>query len=297
MKLTAKELKDKLERSQELAAPCRLCPRACGVDRTAGQTGFCNAGMPTKVYSYRQYPGEEPPLSGTKGSGVIFFSNCTMRCAYCQNYRFSQKGEGYRTDPAALCKIIVSLKKSGCHNINLVTPTHYLPVILEAFLLAGESAHDIPIAYNTSGYESKEVLGLLNGLVDIYLADMRYGDNRLSRRYSSTNDYVEINRAAVSIMHDQVGTLTLDKSGVAKRGLIIRHLVLPGLLSNTDNILGYISQHLPKKTVISLMSQYIPIYKARTMPEISRAITPEEYEEACAMLEKYELTNGWLQEL
>lgn len=297
MRLTPDELKNKLERALELARSCRLCPRACGVDRIAGRVGFCRSAMPAKVYSYRQYPGEEPPVSGTKGSGVIFFSNCTMKCVYCQNYRFSQKGEGYRTDPAALCKIIVSLKKRGCHNINLVTPTQYLPAILEAFLLAKDTAHDIPIIYNTSGYESKEVLGLLSGLVDIFLTDMRYGDNRLSRLYSSTNDYVEINRAAVSAMYEQVGTLIFDKDGVAKRGLIIRHLVLPGLLSNTDSILGYISQHLPKGTFISLMSQYIPLYKARAMPEISRPITPEEYKEARAMLEKYRLTNGWLQEL
>jgi len=218
-----------------------------------------------------------------------------MKCVYCQNFKFSQLGAGYSIEQDTLCKIMLSLKKRGCHNINLVTPSHYLPIALESLLLAKDRSLDIPIVYNTSGYESKEVLELLNGVVDIYLADMRYNHNSLSRRYSMADDYVEVNRAAISMMHKQVGDLVLDKNGIAKEGLIIRHLVMPGLLSNTEGVLKYIADFLPKKTHISLMSQYLPLHKAKNYPEISRTITSEEYEAACTLLDRYNLRYGWVQ--
>ena len=295
MRIKKTELKNRIDKANRLMENCRLCPRKCGIERSKGKTGFCKAGHTVKIYSYRQYLGEEPPISGTKGSGVIFFTHCTMKCVYCQNFRFSQDGIGYEVEPEILCRIMLSLKKSGCHNINLVTPTHYLPLILESLLLAEERRLDIPIVYNTSGYESIEVLEILKGIVDVYLANMRYSNNKLSRIYSGTSDYVEINRGAIKTMRDQAGELEIDNDGIARRGLIIRHLVMPNLLSNTDGVLKYIASSVSKETYVSLMSQYLPLHKAREFPELSRALAQKEYMEASALLDKYGLANGWIQ--
>jgi putative pyruvate formate lyase activating enzyme len=297
MPISAKELEIRIEKAIGLSSGCRLCPRACGADRVNGARGFCGAGTVPKVYSYRQYMGEEPPISGTRGSGVIFFSHCTMRCVYCQNYRFSQLGEGYEANPACLSKMLLSLSDAGCHNINLVTSSHYLPGVLEALLRSRESVRHTPVVYNTSGYESEEALNLLDGIVDIYLADMRYADNGLSRDLSGSPDYVEVNRRAIDAMLRQVGSLSTDGEGIAKRGLIIRHLVMPGLLSNTEGVLRYISENLPSDTHVSLMSQYIPLYKAGGDPRIGRRLANDEHRTACGMLEKYHLEKGWVQEL
>ena len=297
MDISGIELKKKVSLANDLMARCSLCPRRCGAKRFEGKTGFCGAGSRLKIYSYRQYLGEEPPISGTAGSGVIFFSNCTMKCVYCQNYRFSQLGKGYFVSPRVLCDIMISLQKRGCHNINLVTPSHHLPGLLEALYLANESSLKIPIVYNSSGYESVEVLSLLDGVIDIYLANMRYSDNKLALVYSETADYVEINQKAIVSMHKQVGDLVATDSGIGKRGLIIRHLVLPNLLHNSEGVLKFISESLPKKTYISLMSQYLPLHKAKDHPELSRRITKKEYDTACAMLERYDLHYGWTQTL
>lgn len=297
MNITKDELKDRIKRVEELASPCRLCPRVCGIDRKGGDIGFCRTGSTAKIYSYRCFKGEEPPISGRDGSGVIFFSHCTMRCAYCQNSRFSQDGEGYAVDPERLSKIMIHLKDQGCHNINLVTPTHYLPTILAALYLSRESLQDLPVVYNTSGFESKETLDILDGIIDVYLADMRYGDNEAASRFSQTPGYVEVNRAAIHEMYSQVGRLSIASDGAARKGLIIRHLVMPNQLANTDTVLNYISSHISMDLHISLMSQYLPIHKAEKIPEISRPITQEEYDAACALLTKYNLTNGWTQSL
>lgn len=297
MKIKKTELKKRLERAQHILKSCKLCPRLCRIDRTKGEVGFCKAGRMAKVYSYRQYPGEEPPISAIRGSGVIFFSHCTMRCVYCQNSGFSQDGAGYTVDAEKLSKIMLSLKAGGCHNINLVTPTHYLPQILEALIIAKDGLQNTPIAYNTSGYESDDLLELLDGIVDIFIADMRYSENDLSHAYSMTDNYVEINRRAISRMHRQVGDLVLDGEGAAKSGLIIRHLVLPGLLNNTEDILKYISTKISKDTHISLMSQYMPLYKAKDFPELNRPITSEEYKAACRLMDDLGLKHGWFQNL
>ncbi len=297
MRINKMEFKKRIERARRLAVPCRLCPRQCGVDRAKGEKGFCKAPYQAKVYSYRQYLGEEPPISGTKGSGVIFFSHCTMRCIYCQNFRFSQKCAGYNVDAEILCRIMLSLKERGCHNINLVTPSHYIHAILESLLLAKERSLNIPIVYNTSGYESEETLKLLEGVVDIYLANVRYSEDEASQVYSDTRDYVEVNRRAVSMMQNQVGRLVINSDGIAERGLIIRHLVIPNLLSNTAGALKYIAKSISKETYVSLMAQYLPLHKAKKKPEISRVVTQDEYEAACKLLNKYKLTNGWIQEL
>lgn len=280
-----------------MASRCHLCPRRCGVNRLKGEVGFCRAGHLAKIYSYRQYLGEEPPISGSRGSGVVFFSHCTMSCVYCQNFRFSQLANGYTINSGKMGKIFLSLKKRGCHNINLVTPSHYLHEILESLHTYKEDLSNIPIVYNTSGYESEETLILLKDIVDVYLTDMRYSDNSISELYSKTKDYVENNKKAIEIMYKHVGELIIDDYGVAKRGLIIRHLVIPNHLKNTQKILKYIAGHISKNTYISLMSRYLPLHKAKGFQNISRSLTPEEYKKASAMLHKYGLENGWTQKL
>jgi len=297
MKINISELRERVEQASALASKCGLCPRNCGVDRAAGEAGFCNARYTPKIYSYRKFMGEEPPISGKNGSGVIFFSHCAMRCAYCQNYRFSQLGEGYDLPPEKLGKVMSGLLRDGCHNINLVTASHYLPAVLESLLIAAAEIPKITVVYNTSGYESQQALRILDGIVDIYLADMRYSDSALSKAYSAAADYVQVNRAAIKTMRKQVGGLVTNSNGAGKSGLIIRHLILPGQLANTDGALRYIARDLSTDTHVSLMSQYLPLYTAGLHPEIDRTISAEEYRAARDMLHAYGLVNGWTQEL
>jgi putative pyruvate formate lyase activating enzyme len=241
--------------------------------------------------------GEEPPLSGTKGSGTIFFTNCNLRCVYCQNYPISQLGNGAERTLGELACQMVWLQEQGCHNLNLVTPTHFMPQILKALGIAKERGFNLPIVYNTSGYESIEALQLLDGIVNIYLPDMRYADDAAALKYSSAPHYPEINRAAIKEMFRQVGNLVLDENGVAQRGLIIRHLVLPVGLSGTDGVMKFLAEEISKDVYISLMSQYFPAYRAQEFEEIDRRITPEEYDEAYEIMQKYGLENGWVQEI
>ncbi len=275
---------------------CTLCPRECAVNRNKGAEGFCRAGSKIEVSAAHLHFGEEPPISGTNGSGTIFFNHCNMRCVYCQNYQFSQLEDGKEFGSDRLADTMLSLQKQNAHNINLVTPTHYAAHIINAILPARRNGLDTPIVYNTSGYEKVETLKLLDGLVDIYLVDMRYGENRAAAEYSSAPDYVEINRAAVKEMHRQTGGLKLTKAGVAERGVIIRHLVLPGGLSGTESIFKFIAEELGKDTYISFMSQYYPAYKARDYSAISRRINKKEYDRALSLLYKYDLKNGWVQQ-
>jgi len=275
---------------------CAICPRSCKVNRLEGKTGFCKTARLPKVYSFMSHHGEEPPISGTKGSGTIFFSYCNMGCVYCQNYEFSQLGKGKEYEFAELAKIMLYLQESGCHNINLVTPTHVLPQILKSLEIAIEQGLKIPLVYNTSGYDSAEIIKLLEGIVDIYLADMRYADSQASQKFSLAPDYPQANQEAIIEMYRQVGTAEFDKAGLIRRGLIIRHLVLPNQASGTDKIMRFIAEDVSGDTYISLMSQYLPYYKASAYPEISRRLKNDEYEQAKKILEKYNLLNGWIQE-
>jgi len=275
---------------------CTICPRECGVDRTRGEGGFCRAGGKLEVYSAHLHFGEEPPISGTGGSGTIFFNHCNLRCVYCQNYRFSQLEDGKEFKIDELTDLMLSLEKKKAHNINLVTPTHYAIHIANAIIVARKKGLEIPVVYNSSGYEKLETLRLLNGLIDIYLVDMRYGDNHAATRYSSCPDYVEVNRLAVKEMYRQVGNLKLSNSEIAEKGLIIRHLILPNNISNTENIFKFISDFLGNDTYISLMSQYYPAHKASNYIEISRGINKTEYDEAVSLVYKYGLRKGWVQE-
>lgn len=297
MILSGIELHERIEQAYKLLEACRVCPRACGVNRLKDdKLGFCRSGLDPVVSSVSPHHGEEPPLSGTKGSGTIFFTNCNLRCVYCQNYPISQMGNGAERTVGELACQMTWLQEQGCHNLNLVTPTHFVPQILKALGIARERGFDLPIVYNTSGYESLETLRLLDGIIDVYLPDMRYNDNAVALKYSTAPHYVEINRAAIHEMYRQVGNLATDDEGIAKRGLIIRHLVLPGGLSGTEGVMKFLAEEISKDVYISLMSQYFPAYKTGEFPEINRRITEAEYDAAYESKMKYGLKNGWVQE-
>lgn len=275
---------------------CNLCPRLCSVNRLENKVGFCKTKELTKVYSSMAHHGEEPPISGSKGSGTIFFSYCNMSCVYCQNYEFSQLGKGIEQTINQLAERMLDLQNLGCHNINLVTPTHVLPQIILSLELAVAAGLKIPLVYNTSGYELAQTIELLDGVIDIYLADMRYADSRISQRLSNAVDYPQRNQAAIKEMYRQVKKAEFDDAGLMRRGLIIRHLVLPNQSAGTDSIMKFIAREISEDTHISLMSQYLPYYKASDYLEISRRLKAPEYLEAKKILEKYKLFNGWIQE-
>jgi len=275
---------------------CVICPRKCKVNRLENKIGFCKTGKLAKVYSFTCHHGEEPPISGTNGSGTIFFSHCNMGCVYCQNYEFSQLGQGREYTSEELAQIMLKLQSLSCHNINLVTPTHVLPQILKGLELAIKQGLKIPLVYNSSGYELAETIKLLDGIIDIYLPDMRYADKAVSQELSSAFDYPEYNQKAVKEMYRQVGEAEFDDAGLIKKGLIIRHLVLPNGASGTEKIMKFIAEEISEDTYISLMSQYLPYYKASGYPKICRRLKEEEYSQAKEILERYNLLNGWIQE-
>lgn len=276
---------------------CRLCPRACGVDRLAGQVGVCRMAADPVVASWNVHCGEEPPISGTRGSGTIFFSGCSGRCLFCQNYPISQLGMGQRVSVQRLAGMMLELQRRGCHNINLVTPTHFVPAILRAIATAAADGLRIPLVYNTSGYDSVDTLALLDGVVDIYLPDAKYADDAVATELSGFPGYVEKDRAALAEMRRQVGPrLLLDEEGVAYRGMAVRHMVLPHDLSQTAEVLAWMAAHLGREADVSLMAQYFPAHKATGRPDLGRKITWEEWDAALAALDAAGLENGWVQE-
>nr|MBC7244549.1 radical SAM protein [Chloroflexota bacterium] len=290
-------LKDRIEQAYEILSHCTLCPRDCGVNRLAGEKGYCQAGADPVVASWNAHPWEEPPISGTNGSGTIFFTYCTGRCMFCQNYPISQLGIGQQVTVQRLAEMMLELQARGCHNINLVTPTHFVPQILAALAIAAEGGLHLPLVYNSSGYEAVETLRLLDGIVDIYLPDAKYADNEIARRLSGFRGYVEANRTALKEMFRQVGPeLLLDENGMALRGMIIRHMVLPEGLAGTRQVLAWIACELSPSVHISLMSQYFPAHKAVGDPVLGRRITDEEYLEALAAFDELGLERGWRQE-
>jgi len=291
-----KKLAKAIETLSAMLASCEICPRRCKANRMKGASGFCKTGCAARVYNFMPHHGEEPPLSGKRGSGTIFFAGCTMACAYCQNFEFSQLKNGREVEEEELAGYMLTLQKQGCHNINLVSPTHVLPQILMALSLAIPRGLAIPLVYNTGGYELPEILKLLDGIVDIYLPDSRYGDAAFAARFSNAPDYVEHNQAALIEMHRQTGIPQFDGKGIILRGVIIRHLVLPHQVSGTERIMEFIAAKLSPESYISLMSQYLPCYKADQHKELSRRITYREYAAAQKIMEKYGLHNGWTQE-
>ncbi len=285
-----------IEALKKMLTRCCICPRKCGVNRMKDEEGFCKTGPKARVYSFMAHQGEEPAISGLKGSGTIFFARCNLACVYCQNYEFSQLGSAREVEAEDLAGFMLELEKMGCHNINLVTPTHVLPQILAALKLAVVKGLKIPLVYNTSGYELPGIIKLLDGIIDIYLPDMRYAEEDPAIKYSGAPDYPRYNQEAVKQMQRQVGVAQLDSDGIIKRGLIIRHLVLPDNICGTDKIMRFIAEELSSDTYISLMSQYLPYHKAGQFKEINRRLKLKEYQEAKGILEKYGLGNGWVQE-
>ena len=278
--LQSGELEKRVEDAYRLLSFCHVCAWHCKADRTVGREGVCHTGMKARVSSAGPHLGEENVLRGWRGSGTIFFSRCNLRCQFCQNSDISQYSTGREVEPAELASTMLSLQDLGCHNINFVSPSHVVPQILEALLIAAERGLRLPLVYNTGGYDSMEMLVLLDGIIDIYMPDMKYADNDIARKYSKVINYPEVNRNAVREMHRQVGDLQLDSSGIARRGLLIRHLVLPEGLAGTAEILRFIAEEISTNTYINIMDQYRPAYNAAKYPELTRPITREEYIEA-----------------
>ena len=271
---------------------CQLCPRMCGIDRLAGHEGFCRASSQLEIASYHPHFGEEKPLVGKGGSGTIFFANCGLRCVFCINYQISQQGMGHPRSIDDLAEMMLKLQEQGCHNINLVTPTHYSAHIVLAVDRAAAKGLRLPLVYNTCGWERLEILKKLDGVVDIYLPDFKYSDGKMAAKYSSAAEtYPEITKAALLEMHRQVGVAKPAKDGLMYKGLMIRHLVMPNNVGGTKRVIEWIAKNLPKDTYLNIMSQYRPMYKAFQYPKISRRITLKEYKEAVEWAKKAGLTN------
>jgi len=280
------------EQFSDIYYNCTLCPRNCRVNRHKNETGVCEAGIRVKVSSAHAHFGEEQPLVGRNGSGTIFFSHCSMLCSYCQNWDISHNGEGSLISDQDLAGLMLKLQKQGCHNINVVTPTHFLPNIIRGLLMAVEKGLQVPLVYNSSGYERLEILKMLDGIVDIYLPDCKYSDSKLAAIYSrGAADYPEKVRIALKEMFRQVGLLQSNKYNIAQRGLMIRHLVLPHELSGTRALVKFIVNELDPDIYVNIMAQYRPHYQAHQFPELSRGITTLEYTQALSWAQEYGLTN------
>jgi len=291
------ELSRRVQAAQRMLAQCRLCPRRCQVDRLSGKLGYCRAGARARVASWNRHRWEEPPISGSRGSGTIFFSGCTGRCLFCQNYPISQLGVGQDVDDERLASMMLELQRDGCHNINLVTPTHFVPQILAALELAIPRGFRLPLVYNSSGYEALEALQLLEGIVDIYLPDAKYADEKVARELSGFKRYVHANQIALVEMSRQVGPrLQLDADGLAIRGLIVRHLVLPGELAGSAEVARWLAANLSPEVHVSIMSQYFPAHRAIGHETLGRKVSAEEYKRAVEAFAAAGLTNGWQQE-
>jgi putative pyruvate formate lyase activating enzyme len=277
--LPAGVLSEKVREAEEILKECALCPRECRVDRTSGERGFCRTGDKPFVSSWGPHFGEERPLVGRFGSGTIFFGNCNLGCLFCQNYSISHLGEGAEISFEKLADIMLALQRGGCHNINFVTPTHQMPMILRAVEIASAGGLKVPLVYNCGGYESLHSIKLLEGVVDIYMPDFKYIDPEMSLKYSYAEDYPEAAKAAIKEMHRQVGDLIIDK-GIALRGLLVRHLVLPEGVAGTAGVVKFIAEEISKDTYINIMDQYHPCFKAFDNPPLNRRITEGEFREA-----------------
>jgi putative pyruvate formate lyase activating enzyme len=279
-------LEEKVEAALKLLHACKACPRACGANRWDNQTGVCQVGRRARVSSAFAHLGEEDCLRGWRGSGTIFFSSCNLRCVFCQNSEISQLGEGHDVTAQQLAAIMLRLQEAGCHNINLVTPTHVVPQILEALLVAVEGGLRLPLVYNTGAYDSLESIQLLDRVVDIYMPDFKLWDAQRSAKYLTARDYPEAARRAIKVMHEQVGALLADEDGLALRGVLVRHLVMPGMLDDTREIVRWLAANLSPDTYVNVMDQYHPAHKAETeaqYSEINRRITRREFERAIEM--------------
>ena len=276
------ELRRRATAGLERLSHCLVCPRDCGVDRMADKTAACKTGRYARVGSYFPHFGEEDCLRGWNGSGTIFFSMCNLRCVFCQNYDISQAGEGEETKPERLAEMMLELQAMGCHNINFVTPEHVVPQLLEALPLAVEGGLHLPLVYNTSAYDSMDSLGLMEGIVDIYMPDFKFWDERLSLRYLLAKDYAQAARRAIREMHRQVGALKFDERGLAKRGVLVRHLVMPGEIAGAGEIMRFLAREVSRDTYVNVMQQYYPAGRVNSekFEEINRGVTGNEFQAA-----------------
>ncbi len=290
------ELQNRIDRGYEILRKCRLCPRECKINREKGERGFCKAGIDLTVSSFHAHFGEEPPISGYRGSGTIFLTYCNLRCVFCQNYPISHLGNGNQISSSVLSQMMLNLQEKGCHNINLVTPTVFVPQILAGLLLAIQKGLNIPLVYNCSGYEKVETLKILEGIIDIYMPDIKYGGREEGRKYSSAPDYFQVAKKAVREMYRQVGDLRLDQKGIANKGLLVRHLVLPNNLAGTARVFSFLAKEISTTTYISTMNQYFPAYRAEKFEELKRRITGKEYKEALNTAMELGLEKGWQQD-
>lgn len=277
--LRSGELRRRVKAAYERLHACDLCGHACRVDRYE-RVGTCRTGTRALVTSYHPHPGEEDPLRGWRGSGTIFFAWCNLSCQFCQNYDISQLGQGREVEPEDLAVMMLALQDQGCHNINLVSPTHVTAPILAALLVAAQGGLRLPLVWNTGGYDSLATLELLDGAVDIYMPDMKYADEETARKYSGAERYPQVNRAAVKEMHRQVGDLVMDENGIALRGLFVRHLVLPKDLAGTPEIARFLAEEVSPDTYINVMDQYRPCYKANDLPPLDRRTSRAEFNRA-----------------
>jgi putative pyruvate formate lyase activating enzyme len=291
-----KAFAQRIKQIRDLSASCRLCPRECGVNRRSGQSGFCGQGPKARLARALPHFGEEPPLTGERGAGTVFFSGCALRCLYCQNHQISQEGLGEEVSAAELADLFLELQQQGCHNLDLVSPTPHWPAILEALVLAIPRGLRLPIIYNTHGYVSTELLRCLEGIVDIYLPDMKYGSDESARALSQVADYTRHNRAAIREMYRQVGPLQTNSEGIAVRGLLVRHLVLPEGLGGTAEVLQELLE-ISSRIPLSLMSQYRPLHRAAEHPLLCRPLTGDEYRRALGMAEQLGFEELFAQEL
>ncbi len=293
------ELERRARALEARLSACDICPRECGVNRLKGELGFCHSARRPIVSSVCAHHGEEPVLSGRRGSGAVFFGNCNMRCVYCQNYQISQDDKAqkrHEIETRILAERLLFLQDElGCHNINLVSPSHFVPQIVRAVLEAVPAGLRLPLVYNTSSYDSVKSLRELDGIVSIYLADLRYAANKWGRRFSHAPGYVERARAAIKEMYRQTGNLIVDEQGIARKGLIVRHLILPNGIAGSKDSLAWLVREVSPQVTVGIMSQYFPAHLAPQIPLLSRTISSEEYNEVMELVEKLGIENGWMQ--
>ena len=274
------KLLERIEKAQNLLKECQICPRRCKVNRLENKMGLCKVGRLSKVSSYNPHFGEELPLVGMHGSGTIFITSCNLGCVFCQNYEISHLGEGFEVSSERFAQMMIELQNMGCHNINFVTPTHVVPQILEALLIAVREGLKIPLVYNTGGYDLVETLELLEGVFDIYMPDFKFSDSEVAARLCKARDYPQVAMKAIKEMHRQVGDLVVDERGIAERGLIVRHLIMPNGLAGTRKVMQFLVQKISSNTYVNIMDQYHPCGLAHTYSEINRRISLEEFENA-----------------
>ena len=287
------DLRQRIQVLNEFLRECCLCPRECRVDRLKGELGYCKAGSELEISSAFPHFGEEPPLVGQQGSGTIFLTHCNLRCVFCQNYDITHLGRGEPVTLSDMARVMLRLQEMGCHNINFVTPTHYVPQIVASFPEAIDLGFRLPIVYNCSGYESIEVIRLLKGIVDIYMPDLKFMKGEYSEKFCNAPDYPRVIRNVLEEMHSQVGDLSVNSEGIAERGLLIRHLVMPNGISSSQEVLQFIAEEISVHSYINIMEQYRPEFRADEYPEIDRQITHKEYLDAIQMARRFHLYRGF----